>query len=97
MPPPPNPKRPEMVRLLREGLAHKEIAERLGVSEPLVAKVARQEGIVRGQGRRKGWRREAVLALAAEGLATEQIALELECSVRLVSHYLLEKRRTDEE
>ena len=93
MPPQPHPQRAAIAQLLREGLTHPEIAARLNVGVPLVGKVARVEKLTRGQGRRPGGKREAVLTLAAEGVAPGEIALNLECSKRLVDTYLLEERR----
>ena len=96
MPPQPHPKRAAIAQLLREGLTHLEIAARLDVSVPLVGKVARVEKLTRSQGRRPGGKREAVLALATRGVASDKIALTLECSKRLVDTYLLEERRNKE-
>lgn len=103
MPPVPHPKRPEIAALLREGaLDHQQIADRLGVTCPLVAKVAREERILRGRGRHRGEVRDLVLALDGEGLDSEEIALALAVhkevtgegrgvSRRLVQHYLAER------
>lgn len=96
MPPKPHPLRSTIAKLLREGLLHREISERLDVGEPLVGKVARLERLTRGrggQGPRAGSHRTDILTLAAEQVAPGEIALNLGCSRRLVEIYLLEQRR----
>ena len=92
MPPRPHSQRPEIVRLLREGMTHLAISARLRVGEPLVAKVARVEGLTRGQRRRPVGHRELILVLAAEKVVPGEIALAVGCSKRLVQMYLLEQR-----
>lgn len=95
MPPKPHPRRSEIVYLLRlrKDLTHREIAESLDVGKSLVAKVAREGGLIRGQGRRAGGYREAILTLAAEKVGKGEIALTVGCTKRLVEMYLLEQQR----
>lgn len=102
MPPIASPHRPRIAALLREyprenapQIVARLAAEGISLSPATVVRVARAEGLERRPGRpseSRGGQREAVLILSAEGLDPEEVAATLDCSRRLVLHYLQEAR-----